>query len=147
MNKCLGNEEYMQTKNSLIVLKRLLPFFPHTKECAEKIEKLLDQLTENASISQDLHMMVSRYKDELHKRKQALPTEEAVKSKKNEEEKKKEKEESRKSTSKDTESKLVAKKHNISPHEDYRRAKKKKEEEKSEDHSKSKDESRHSHKK
>jgi Transcription factor/nuclear export subunit protein 2 len=150
MSKCLNTDDFMQIKNALIVLKRLISYFPHNKECAEKIEKLLDKLTSNAQLSQDLHMMVGRYRDELHKKKTSLPNEES-KSKKAEEDKKEEKKKDEPKKTKPDE-KVYTKKHGASPHDDYRRAKKKKEEENPDEkeHNKSKDSSQefkqHSHK-
>ena len=149
MSKCLNTDDFMQIKNALIVLKRLISFFPHNKECAEKIVKLLDKLSSNAQLSEDLHSMAGRYRDELHKKKSSLPEE--SKAKKAEEDKKDEKKKEEPKKSK-TEEKVYSKKHGGSPHDDYRRAKKKKEEEKTDEkeHNKSKDSSQevkqHSHK-
>jgi len=44
ISKCLSSGEYMQIKNTLILLKRISLFYPQSKDAADKVDKLLETL-------------------------------------------------------------------------------------------------------
>jgi THO complex subunit 2 len=63
LGKCFSSTSYMQQRNALIVLTKLVPVFPTTNSMANQIMKNLTKLKE--SELDDLKLMATRYSDSL----------------------------------------------------------------------------------
>lgn len=63
LGKCFASNSYMQQRNALIVLTKLVPVFPTTNSMANQIMKNLTRLKE--SERDDLKLMATRYSDSL----------------------------------------------------------------------------------
>lgn len=63
---CLDSKDYMQIRNALIILMRILPHFPMLSKLAQIIEKRVEKVVEEErNKRQDLFVLASSYSGQL----------------------------------------------------------------------------------
>lgn len=66
---CLESKDYMQIRNALIILMRILPYFPLLQKLSQIIEKYVDYvIEEEKNKRQDLFVLASSYIGQLKSR-------------------------------------------------------------------------------